>query len=107
MLSFFTNPLRDFCCSGAEAMPELQGFEPLPVHELAVRLCFMYQHRQEHPVVDSLAQEDILGLVDPESVDLLCKYLYFADQAYDCGTEANLKRLLGDYGGLFLKQQIW
>ena len=32
--------------------------------------------------------------LDPGQVDMLARLLYFADQAYDCGTEANLQRLL-------------
>ena len=34
------------------------------------------------------------GKLDPGQIDMLARLLYFADQAYDCGTEANLQRLL-------------
>jgi len=53
---------------------------------------------QDNPVTDRIPQEDITDRVTPEVVETLCQYLYFADQAYDCGTENNLKKLLEEHG---------
>ena len=39
-------------------MPELRSIEPLPPAELAIRLCYLYEHRMRNPVVDEL--EDML-----------------------------------------------
>lgn len=35
-------------------MPELRSIEPLPPAELAIRLCYLYEHRMRNPVVDEL-----------------------------------------------------
>ena len=35
-------------------MPELRSIEPLPPAEVAVRLCYLYEHRMRNPVVDEL-----------------------------------------------------
>ena len=91
-------PLCALVCRGVDGHEELTGLEPIPVHELAMRLMLLYKHRQEHPAVDSITEEDVLGPVSPETVELLCRYLYYADQAYDCGTEDSLKQLLSEDG---------
>lgn len=51
-------------------------------------------------MTDELPKEEITGKVTPEDVETLCKYLYFADQSYDCGTEGNLKKVLDEHGKL-------
>lgn len=86
-------------CRGKASHEELQGLDPLPVHELIIRLTLLYKHVQEHPATDNLSERDIEGPVSPETVEILCQYLYFADQAYDCGTEANLRDVLAEKGG--------
>ena len=35
-------------------MPELRSIEPLPPAEVAIRLCYLYEHRMRNPVVDEL-----------------------------------------------------
>ena len=35
-------------------MPELRSIEPLPPAEIAIRLCYLYEHRMRNPVVDEL-----------------------------------------------------
>ena len=35
-------------------MPELRSIEPLPPAEIAIRLCYLYEHRMRNPVVDVL-----------------------------------------------------
>lgn len=80
---------------------ELHDLEPLPFPELVTRLVLLYKHLQEHPATDEISKEDILGEVTTDIVETLCKYLYFADQAYDCGTEENLKEVLDKHGMLY------
>lgn len=77
---------------------ELKDLEPLPLHELIVRLTLLYKHIKAHPYKDTIASGDLLGEVATHQVDELCKYLYLADQSYDCGTEANLRDALGELG---------
>lgn len=72
--------------------------EMRPLPELLVRLVLLYRHVQEHPVADELPAGDIEGPVSAGDVNELCKYLYFADQAYDCGSEGNLKDALDEQG---------
>ena len=72
--------------------------ETLPLPDLLVRLLFLYRHLQENPVFDKLGEEDVQGEVTTSQIETLCRYLYFADQAYDCGTEDNLKALLEEQG---------
>jgi len=59
-------------------------------------------------VTDRIPQEDITDGVTPEVVETLCQYLNLADQAYDCGTKNNLKKLLEEHGEpvLHAKPQI-
>ena len=85
-------------CRGVDSHEELQDLDPLPFPELVVRLVMLYKHVQEHPVTDHIPEEELIGKVDPDLVETLCKYLYFADQAYDCGTEENLKKVLDEHG---------
>lgn len=87
-------------CRGGDAHDELKGLEPPPVGELLVRLLFLYRHAQQHPVHDKLDADDLLGEVPPDLIGRLCQYLFYADQAYDCGTEDNLKALLEEDGEL-------
>lgn len=70
----------------------------MPLSDLIVRLILLYKHVQENPVADSLSSDDVQDTVTPDAVETLCKYLYFADQAYDCGTESNLKGALSEHG---------
>lgn len=84
--------------TGIDSHEELQDLDPLPFPELVIRLVLLYKHLQEHPVTDELPKEEITGQVTSEDVETLCKYLYFADQSYDCGTEGNLKEVLDEHG---------
>ena len=77
---------------------ELHDLDPLPFPELVMRLVLLYKHLQENPATDEIPKEEIIGTVTPDNVEVLCKYLYFADQAYDCGTEGNLKEVLDEHG---------
>ena len=43
---------------GAEAMPELADLAPIPVPELAVRLCHMYFYYKEHPHLDLVSEQE-------------------------------------------------
>ena len=83
---------------GVDSHEELHDLEPLPFPELVIRLVLLYKHLQENPVTDELPKEEITGKVTPDDVETLCKYLYFADQSYDCGTEENLKEVLDEHG---------
>eukprot|EP00891_Asterochloris_glomerata_P004980 jgi/Astpho2/4980/fgenesh1_pg.00070_%23_33_t len=74
-----------------EHMPELRSIEPLPPAELAIRLCYLYEHRMRNPVVDELEVKEDL-------IQRLLYFLYLAEQAYDAATEPNLKKLLSDKG---------
>lgn len=85
---------------GVDSHEELQDLEPLPFPDLVTRLVVLYKHVQENPISDELSKEDITGEVTPDDVETLCKYLYFADQSYDCGTEGNLKTILEEHGML-------
>lgn len=85
-------------CRGVDSHEELQDVDPLPFTELVIRPVMLYKHIQEHPVTDSISEEDIVGIVNPEMVEPLCNYLFFADQAHDCGTEENLKTVLDEHG---------
>ena len=44
-------------CSANEKFPELKNIQTLPAHEMAVRLCFLFDHYDKHP----LCEEDIDG----------------------------------------------
>ncbi len=44
--------------SANEKFPELKTMETLPAHEMAVRLCFLFDHYDKHPV-----REDLHGCV--------------------------------------------
>ena len=87
---------------GGDAHEELRGLKSLPLSELLVRLIFLYRHLQENPVSDLLDASEIVGEVTTDQVETLCHYLYLADQAYDCGTEDNLKTVLEEEGTLLV-----
>ena len=42
--------------SANEIFPELKDLPPLPIHEMALRLCFLYDDHDKHP-----EHEDIPG----------------------------------------------
>ncbi|DBA89266.1 hypothetical protein WJX77_010917 [Trebouxia sp. C0004] len=72
-------------------MPALSKLEPLPTHELAIRLFYLYDHFRREPVVDEFPGGK---QADPDLVDKLAYYLWFAEYAYEAGTEPNLKKVL-------------
>ena len=39
-------------CRSKDHMPALSKLEPLPTHELAIRLFYLYDHFRREPVVD-------------------------------------------------------
>lgn len=44
----------DCACSANEVFPELKGLQPLPVHEMALRLCFVFDHYNRNPVYEDV-----------------------------------------------------
>ena len=40
-------------CRSKDHMPALRRLDPLPTHELAIRLFYLYDHFRREPVVDS------------------------------------------------------
>lgn len=52
--------------SANEKFPELKTMETLPAHEMAVRLCFLFDHYDKHPVC-----EDLHGCVLMRTYNLL------------------------------------
>ena len=40
--------------SANEKFPELKNLETLPAHEMAVRLCFLFDHYDKHPVCEDM-----------------------------------------------------
>ncbi|KAL3160591.1 hypothetical protein ABBQ32_010523 [Trebouxia sp. C0010 RCD-2024] len=72
-------------------MPALRRLDPLPTHELAIRLFYLYDHFRREPVVDSFPDGT---QADSALVDKLAYYLWFAEYAYEAGTEPNLKKVL-------------
>lgn len=43
-------------CRSKDHMPALRRLEPLPTHELAIRLFYLYDHFRREPVVDSFPE---------------------------------------------------
>lgn len=41
-------------CSANEVFPELKGLQVLPVHEMALRLCFVFDHYNRNPVCEDI-----------------------------------------------------
>ena len=62
--------------------PELQGLDPLPIPELAVRICYLYDYTQRHPIVDSIPANEKRGEVTPDLLQTLPQYLFLADQVW-------------------------
>lgn len=80
---------------GKEHLPALSKIDPLPTHELAVRLFYLYDHFRRNPVVDNFPSGK---QVATDLVDKLAYYLWFAEYAYEAGTEPNLKEVLTTRG---------
>ena len=74
-----------------EEFPELQQLQPLPLAELARRLCHLYaKGGRAPPQADLGGREPVSG----ELLGRLAGYLYLADQSYEGATEAQLSRRL-------------
>ena len=74
-----------------EEFPELQQLQPLPLTELARRLCHLFaKGAREPPEADLGGREPVTG----ELLGELAGYLYLADQSYEGATEAQLSRRL-------------
>ena len=92
-----------------EEFPELQQLQPLPLTELARRLCHLYaKGGREPPQADLGTREPVTG----ELLAQLAGYLYLADQSYEGATEAQLSRRLQRKGVGFkirsrAKFKIW
>ena len=43
-----------FSCSANEVFPELKDLETLPMHDMALRLCFLFDHYDKNPVCDRI-----------------------------------------------------
>lgn len=41
-------------CSANEVFPELKDLETLPMHDMALRLCFLFDHYDKNPVCDQI-----------------------------------------------------
>lgn len=41
-------------CSANEKFPELKNMETLPAPEMAVRLCFLFDHYDKQPVCEDM-----------------------------------------------------
>ena len=50
-------------CSANEIFPELKDLPPLPIHEMALRLCFLYDDHNKHPEHEDIP-ECVLTLSD-------------------------------------------
>ena len=43
-------------CSANEIFPELKDLPPLPIHEMALRLCFLYDDHDRHPEHEDISE---------------------------------------------------
>lgn len=78
-------------CRVNEEFPELQQLQPLPLTELARRLCHLFaKGAREPPEADLGGRTPVTG----ELLGRLAGYLYLADQSYEGATEAQLSRRL-------------
>ena len=81
---------------GGEALPQDEDMQTLPLHELAVRLCFMFDDGQNDPDVDESiegAQEADEGLLKH-----MGKMLHFANLVYEGQQDPQCLDLLADDG---------
>ena len=49
------------CCRSKEHLPALTRLEPLPAHELALRLFYLYDHYRRCPVIDEFPDAEHEG----------------------------------------------
>ena len=94
-------------------MPGLTDLEPIPFHELFVRLCYKFNNSQEDPDVDAQLQGGSREDIDDAMLDTLALYLHFADVIYEAGTEEQLLQIIKEKGELRccvlyrLQQRSW
>ncbi|CAK0787789.1 hypothetical protein CVIRNUC_011011 [Coccomyxa viridis] len=82
--------------SANEIFPELKDLPPLPIHEMALRLCFLYDDHDKHP-----EHKDIPGdkqFQDEDKLKHLAEMLWYADQAYEGESERTLSKRLEKRG---------
>ena len=85
---------NQFLCRVNEEFPELQQLQPLPLTELASRLCHLFSKCAREPPAADLTSRAGLEPVTEALLQKLAGYLYLADQSYEGQTEAQLSRRL-------------
>ncbi|BDA47245.1 probable Sn1-specific diacylglycerol lipase alpha [Coccomyxa sp. Obi] len=81
--------------SANEVFPELKNLEVLPMHDMALRLCFLFDHYDRNPVCETVRAKES---VDEAKLQLLGEMLWFADQAYEGESERTLHARLTKKG---------
>ncbi|KAK9825408.1 hypothetical protein WJX81_002309 [Elliptochloris bilobata] len=87
-----------------EEFPELQQLQPLPLTELARRLCRLYAKGTWEPPAADLGGGEAVA---EELLAQLAGYLYLADQSYEGATEAQLSWRLQRKGCTCLAAQSY
>ena len=81
-------------------MPGIAALEPIPYHEMFVRLCFKYDDTQRDTDEDANVEGGSTDDINDAFLDTLAKYLHFSDVIYEAGTEAKLLEIIAEKGTL-------
>ena len=87
-----------FAYRNDESMPGLAKLQPIPFHELFVRLCYKFDDTMRNPELDKGVQDEREAF-DDSLIDTLALYLHFADVIYEAGTEGRLLDIIAEQGG--------
>lgn len=82
-------------------MPGLAELQPIPFHEIFVRLCYKFDDTLRDPEVDADVKGGPTDHITAELLDELNLYLHFADVIYEAGTESRLLDIISEQGGHF------
>ena len=79
-------------------MPGMDKLDPIPFHEMFVRLCYKFDDTQRDPELDGGVEGGSTDDINDSYLDTLGEYLHFADVIYEAGTEGRLLDIIAEKG---------